>query len=170
MADSQTLQTALATAAPKLSVPFEELTIQVLRDLPAEQLHAIQRFQESLNKELKALGAMLHAALVARYEEQARADLQVAAKESGTVNLHDGDMKVKVEVKKSVEWDQEQLAVIAERIAAAGDDPAEWIDTKLSVSESKFKAWSRAMQDTFAPARTVKAAKSSITLARGEDL
>lgn len=131
-------------------------------------LHQLQRFHQALKDELNALGAILHAALVARYEEAAKAELLAKAKESGTVNLRDGDLKVKVEVKKTIEWNQEQLAVIAERIAAAGDDPRGWIDAKLSVSESRYKAWSRAMQETFAPARTVKTGKSSITLSRGE--
>ena len=100
--------------------------------------------------------------------KQARAALLDSAKESGTINLHDGALKVKVELKKTVEWDQDQLKQIAERIAAAGDDPAEYIDVRYAVPEKKYGAWPQAMRETFAPARTVKTAKSTITLVPGK--
>ena len=50
-------------------------------------------------------------------------------------------------------------ARLADAIATIRDewegDPAEYVETKLSVSETKFNAWPSAVHDLFAPARTV---------------
>ena len=62
------LQTAIS-ACLALPVPYAELSAQVIRDLPVELLHQLQRVHQALKDEQGALGAMLHAALVARYEE-----------------------------------------------------------------------------------------------------
>lgn len=164
----QQLNAALERINIGLPVPYTELSPQVLNAQSVEVLFKVQSLERTIKNVLGALSGVIHAAKVARYEEQAKAQLLDQGKESGTIHLHDGDLKVKVELKKTVSWDQEQLAVIAERIAAAGDDPREWIDAQLSVSESKYKAWSQAMRETFAPARTVKTAKSTITLVRRE--
>jgi hypothetical protein len=56
------------------------------------------------------------------------------------------------------------LAIIAQRLAAAGEDPAEFIDVKYSVSERKYGAWPQALRSQFESARTLKPSKPKFTL------
>ena len=53
---------------------------------------------------------------------------------------------------------------MAERIVASGDKVEDYIDIKLSVSESRYTNWPTALQEQFAAARTVEEGKPSITL------
>jgi hypothetical protein len=105
------------------------------------------------------------AALDDLYGDDARAQLLDAGKDTGTTHLTDGDLAITVEIKKSVSWDQDELAAIAQRIASNGDDPAEYIDVKYSVSERKFAAWPETLRRPFEAARTLKPAKPAFRLA-----
>jgi hypothetical protein len=79
--------------------------------------------------------AKFDAALEAAYGEQARAARLEAGKDFGVVHLKDGLLRVTVDVPKRVSWDQAQLAAIARRIAAAGENE-DYLDVEFSVSES----------------------------------
>lgn len=68
----------------------------------------------------------------------------------GTVTID----RIKFNVPKKVEWDQDKLAALYSEI---GETAPEYIDTKYSVSETKYKSWPSAIADQFEPARTVKA-------------
>ena len=74
-------------------------------------------------------------------------------------------MRITADLPKKVDWDQKQLAAIHERIAASGDNPAEFIETSFHVSETKFNAWNQSLKDAFIPARTVKTGKPDFRLA-----
>ena len=69
---------------------------------------------------------------------------------------------------KKVEWSQEDLKTIRERIAAANDNPDDYIEVSLNVPERKFTAWPESIQSTFAPARTVKPGSVSVKVTRKE--
>lgn len=76
----------------------------------------------------------------------------------GTHSAEVDGFKVKVTIGKNVSWDQEQLAWIRERIEGA----IEFVDVKLSVSETKYNAWPEAWRGVFEPARTVKPSKPKV--------
>ena len=65
---------------------------------------------------------------------------------------------------KRVEWDQAKLGEMVARIRAAGDDPAEYVETAFKVSERKYGAWPAAIRDGFEAARTVKPGKATFRL------
>lgn len=69
---------------------------------------------------------------------------------------------------KRVEWDQKKLAQMAQNISDSGEDPAEFIDTKLSVSERKYGALPTSWREGFEPARTVGFGKASFKLEAAE--
>jgi hypothetical protein len=54
------------------------------------------------------------------------------------------------------------------RIRAAGDDPAEYVETTFRVSERKYAAWPTAIREGFEAARTVKPGKPIFRLVLGE--
>lgn len=113
---------------------------------------------------LKQLRAKLDAAKLQRYGEQARAALRDSGRDFGTAHVNDGALHVKYELPKKVTWSQAILKEMAERIVASGDKLEDYIDIKLSVSESRYTNWPTALQEQFAAARTVEEGKPSITL------
>lgn len=63
-----------------------------------------------------------------------------------------------------VDWDQVQLSQLVERIEVEGDDPREYVDIALKVSECKYAAWPAQIRSAFAVARTVRPGSPSFKL------
>ncbi|NRP30805.1 MULTISPECIES: hypothetical protein [unclassified Aliiroseovarius] len=139
-----------------------------LAQMPVELLATLQAELDHASKQLKAATARFSAALEVRYANRAAEARRACGKDTGTVRLVDGDYTVVADLPKRVDWDQEKLAQIARNIADSGEDPAEFIDTKLSVSERKYGALPGAWRDGFAPARTVKVGALKVTLEPAE--
>jgi len=159
------LAAALSQSGISLPIPYLDLSAQVIRDLPLENVAALQRFVSDAKSELATLAAMVQTGLELRYADAAKAQLLAKGQDTGTTHLTDGDLGITVEIKKSVSWDQDELAAIAQRIASNGDDPAEYIDVKYSVSERKFAAWPETLRRPFEAARTLKPTKPAFRLA-----
>ncbi|MFT0532411.1 hypothetical protein ACMHYJ_06190 [Castellaniella hirudinis] len=141
-------------------------------DLTRLDVHRLQELILGVDYEiamLKKAKSQVDAALTKRYGEQAQTALAATGRDFGTAHLTDGDVAIKAELPKRVRWDQEKLAEIARRITAAGDTVEDFIDVKLSVSESRYNAWPPTLRDQFTPARTVEAGKPTFTLTSGED-
>lgn len=113
---------------------------------------------------LKQLRVKLDAAKLQRFGEQARAALRESGRDFGTAHVNDGALHVKYELPKKVTWNQAILKEMAERIVASGDKIEDYIDVKLSVSESRYSNWPTTLREQFASARTVEEGKPSITL------
>ncbi|MFP4571318.1 hypothetical protein [Rhodosalinus sp.] len=132
------------------------LSPQEIAALPVELLAILQREIDERLKRDKAAKTRLDAALTVRYATRAAEERQAQAKDTGTVRFDDGDFAVVADLPKRVEWDQSRLAAMVERIRAAGDDPAEYVDIAFKVPERKYAAWPDAIRQGFEPARTVK--------------
>ena len=100
-----------------------------------------------------------------RYAQQAKALRLAQGKDAGVVHFDDGNVCVTADLPKKVEWDQKRLAELIARIAAAGDNPAEFVETSYRVSETKYQAWQESLRSQFTPARTVKVGKPTYRLA-----
>ena len=70
---------------------------------------------------------------------------------------------------KRVDWDQEKLAAIVERIRAAGDEPAEYVESSFKVAERSYAAWPTAIREGFEPARTVRPGQLGVQLLLAEE-
>lgn len=132
------------------------LSPQEIAGLPVELLAILQREIDERLKRDKAAKTRLDAALTIRYATRAAEERQAHAKDTGTVRFDDGDFTVVADLPKRVEWDQSRLAAMVERIRAAGDDPAGYVDISFKVPERKYAAWPDAIRQGFEPARTVK--------------
>ena len=146
-----------------LNMPIGELAqmpVELLASLQAELAHA--------TKQLKSATARFNSALEVRYATRASEARRACGKDTGTVRLADGDYTVVADLPKRVDWDQEKLAQFAQNIADSGEDPAEFIDTKLTVSERKYTALPDAWRKGFEPARTVKVGALKVTLEPNE--
>jgi len=146
-----------------LNLPAGELAL-----LPVELLAALQGELDHAAKQLKSASAKFNAALDVRYATRAAEARRACGKDTGTVRLIDGDYTIVADLPKRVDWDQEKLAEIAANIADGGEDPAEFIDTKLSVSERKYGALPESWRKGLEPARTVRTGTLKVTIEPNE--
>ena len=140
------------------------MTVAQLAAAPIQDFLDAERNVDEAIAFLKPLRAKLDAAKLQRYGEQARTVLRDSGRDFGTAHVSDGALHVKYELPKKVTWSQPILKEMAERIVASGDKVEDYIDLKLSVSESRYTNWPPALQQQFAAARTVEEGKPTITL------
>lgn len=140
------------------------MTVAQLAAAPIQDFLDAERNVDEAIAFLKPLRAKLDAAKLQRYGEQARTVLRDSGRDFGTAHVNDGALHVKYELPKKVTWSQPILKEMAERIVASGDKVEDYIDIKLSVSESRYINWPPALQQQFAAARTVEEGKPTITL------
>ncbi|KND16036.1 hypothetical protein ADZ37_25275 [Pannonibacter phragmitetus] len=127
-----------------------------IAQLPVDLLAILQREVDERLKQAKAAKARLDGALTIRYATRAEEERRARGKDTGAVRFDDGDFTVVADLPKRVDWDQEQLAEMVERIRAAGDDPSQYVDVTYKVPERKYTAWPEAIRAGFEPARTVR--------------
>lgn len=133
-----------------------DLPPQEIAALPADVLAMLQQESETALKQAKAAKARLDGALVLKYGARAAEARRAIGKDSGTVRLRDGDITVVADLPKRIAWDQVKLGQMVERIRAAGDDVAEYIEVSFKIAERNYAAWPRAIREGFEPARTVR--------------
>ena len=152
-----------------LPTDIAAMSVTELAALPVQQKIEVDRNINEALAWLKKARIKLDAAFDQCYGEQGRQALHESGRDFGTSYVSDGRLRIKFDLPKKVSWDQAQLTQIAERIAAAGDEPRSFLDIKLSVSETRFNAWPRSLQQQFAAARTVEAGKPGFTLTIDEE-
>jgi hypothetical protein len=148
-------------------ISLDELRRMAVGDiaaLPAEQLALLQDEADEALRHAKTACDWLAGAVALKYADRAHAARQAAGKDTGTVRFDDGAVTVIADLPKRVDWDQEKLGVLVERIRAEGDDPAEYVDVAIKVPERKFAAWPSHIRSAFEDARTVRTGKPSFRL------
>lgn len=145
-----------------------QIPAQEIAALPADMLSVLQLETDESFKHIKAIKARLDAALALKYSDLAAEARRLAGKDTGTVRLKDGAITVVADLSKRVDWDQEKLGQMVERIRAAGDDPVEYVEISFKVSERKYAAWPEAIRQGFEPARTVRTGQLGIQLLADE--
>ena len=149
------LAAALSQSGISLPIPFLDLSAQVIRDLPLENVAALQRFISDAKSELATLTNMVQTGLELRFGEAAKAQLLAQGKDTGTTHVLDGEFDVGVEIGKEAKYEPNGLAELVAKIEATGGDPSEYVEIKYSVSEAKFKAWPQTLRAPFEALRTV---------------
>ena len=146
-----------------LNLPVTELAL-----LPPSLLATIQAEIDVASDRMKAVVERFALALEVRYAAHALECRREEGKDTGTTRFDDNGVTVIAELPKRIDWDQAKLAQIAANIASAGEDPAEFIDTKLSVSERKYGALPESWRKGVEPARTVRTGKPKFRLVLNE--
>ena len=132
----------------------------VLDALPIAVLANLQSQAEAHLADASQMVAILHSTFVRRYADGLNG--------FGTTTRTEGDFEIKINVPKRVDWDADQMAKAIETITGWGENPADYVDTKITVSETKYKAWPPAIRDLFTPARTEKAGKPTFKIMEKE--
>lgn len=136
--------------------------------LPADGLALLQDEAEAALRQAKEACEWLDGAIAIRYSDRAQAERRFAGKDTGSVRFADGPVTVVADLPKRVDWDQDKLTTLVERIRADGGDPAEYVDIALKVPERKYAAWPSHIRSAFEDARTVRIGKPSFRLELGE--
>ena len=143
-----------------LAIPASELAKQ-----SSESLFQLKNDAADLLAVAKAIVDHVERALDFKYANQAHQLRLAAGKDTGVVHFDDGRVRITADLPKKIDWDQSRLAEISQRIAANGDNPAEYVEISYRVSEAKFSAWPESLKSAFAPARTLKTGKAGFRLA-----
>ena len=146
------------------------LPVGEIAALPGDDLALLKQEADERLRAAKNLCDWIDGAIALKYGERAQEARRAAGRDTGTVRFRDGPVTVVAELPKRVEWDQEELARIKARIAEAGEDSSEFIDTRLSVSERRFSALPESWRKGFEPARTVRTGKPKFRLLIGEEV
>jgi hypothetical protein len=141
---------------------------QEIAALPVELLAVLQHEIDETSKRTKAAKARLDGALIIRYATRAEELRHLGGNDTGTVRFDDGDFTIIADLPKRVSWDQSKLSAMVERIRAAGDDPAEYVDISFKVPERKYAAWPEGIRKGFEPARTMRPGSLKIALVSQE--
>jgi|TARA_R100001015_G_C4506271_1_gene79316 hypothetical protein len=121
----------------------------------AEKLRQAQKDVHDFNKFLED-----------RYLEKAKEKLNEEGKDFGTANIFDGNQKVKIELRKKVEWDQENLTKFLNGLTP--EEANHLAKFSISVPEAKFANALPTMQEKLKEFRTVSLQGVKVTFEEQE--
>ena len=153
----------IATNHPTLDAA-KYLPVCDLLALPAPHLALLQEEARTALEAAKRLQDWIEGIIAVRYGERAIALRAEQRKDAGTVRFVDGDVTIVADLPKRVEWDQDKLAAVVERIRAAGDNPAEYVEVSYKVAERAYTSWPEHIRTTFTGARTVRTGRATFKL------
>jgi hypothetical protein len=117
------------------------MTVAQLVSLPIRDFMESEGHVDEAIAYLKQLRTKLDAAKAQRYGEQARTALRDSGRDFGTAHISDGPLHVKFELPKKVSWNQKHPEGDCRAHRASGEKVEDYIDIKLSVSESRYTNW-----------------------------
>jgi hypothetical protein len=117
-----------------------------------EQWKAAKQTETNAAAARRKIESEILAANDSEIKNQLDADYQ-----TGTAKIKDDTGTLVLAFPKKVDWDNGKLETLYRSIQAVGENPAEYIEAKFTVAESKYKAWPEHIKNSFTPARTVKA-------------
>ncbi|MBF0097147.1 MAG: hypothetical protein HQM04_10755 [Magnetococcales bacterium] len=132
--------------------------------LPVSELARLQKEVAEAMGQTKLVSDLLDGVFVRRFGDRAATIRRETGKDFGLIRFQDGDVDVAMDLPKRPSWDQGKLAGIVQTIRDSGDDPGQFVEVTLDVSERKYTAWPDNIRRVFEPARTVKAGKPSFKL------
>lgn len=145
-----------------LTEHIQDLAVAEIAELSAPELACLLDDLSAQKAVLRRIEDKLDAALEQRYGARARQCRAEVDRDTGTVRFEDNGFVVIANLPKRVKWDQEKLQHAVEIIRSGwGDDPADYVKTKLDVSEAAFANWPRPVRELFMPARTVETGRPS---------
>lgn len=140
------------------------LTNAELQAVPLPQIAMLLEDADAQKKVVATYIDRLNAELNRRFGTEAQQMRKAEGKDTGVVTLLADGVKVKADLRKQVAWKQSLLAQAVETIKSWGENPADYVDIEVAVSEARFNAWPPAIRKLFEPARTVSTGKPTFKL------
>lgn len=156
-----------------MTLQEQPIDLNVIRHKPITELRKLnpiilQRLIRQVDDDLqraKGLKEFLHDILVEKYKEQAATLRQQTGKDTGIVRLEDQGFTVVCDIPKKVEWDQEKLSRVIEKLTAEGWQRQQLAKVELKVSERTFNELPSGVRAQFEDARTISYGKPSYKFA-----
>lgn len=135
-----------------------------LAALTIEDLELLQEEITALKEAHKTANDFFNDHMFKRFGGIAAGMRMDEGKDSGTVRIDRDGLEIVCELPKKVEWQQDKLADIADKIRTTDEKVEDYMTIEYSVPEKKYTAWPQSIRDAFAPARTMKPGKPSFKI------
>lgn len=136
--------------------------------LKPQTLQTLIRQADDDLRRAKMVKDWLHGILAHKYEDQAATLRQQTGKDTGIIRLEDDGFTVVCDLPKKIEWDQEKLSRIIEKLTAEGWQTQQLAKIELKVSERTFNELPSGTRALFEDARTISYGKPSYKFAVDE--
>lgn len=143
---------------------LDNMAVEDTVALPIDHLAEFQDEIEEAETLWKKRKEALQTALDKRFGETAAKLRLDDGKDAGTVHIPADQWQVDCELTKRVEWDQDKMVAIRDRIARGGGDPFAYMRAKYDMTETAYNALQPEVRAVFIDARTVKPAKPKYTI------
>lgn len=147
---------------------MRHLPISELVKLKPQTLLTLVRQADDDMRRAKMVKDWLHGILARKYEDQAQTFRQQVGKDTGIVRLDDDGVTVICELPKKVEWDQDKLSHIIEKLTAEGWQRQQLAKLEFKISERTFNELPSGVRVQFEEARTITYGKPSYKLSVDE--
>lgn len=155
-----------------MNTPEPPIDLNVMRHKPIGELiklkpQILQTLIRQADDDLrraKMVKDWLHGILARKYEDQAQTLRQQVGKDTGIVRLDDDGVTVICELPKKIEWDQEKLSRVIEKLTAEGWQKQQLAKLEFKVSERTFNELPSGVRAQFEEARTISYGKPSYKL------
>jgi len=141
-----------------------EITQEQFNALPLATIADMTTLLKARGAQIKALSGILTSRSLDRFRAEGLKKL--GEKRFGSATIKNEDCKVKFEVPKEVDWDQDGLAKLAALMREDGEDPATYMTVKYSVSEATFACLPEDIEPIFARLRTESAGTPKVVVTK----
>lgn len=144
---------------------MDKMTAEEVQAIPQDQLVMLIEDLAEKAKVQASRKARLDAEVSRRYLDKATIQRRAENKLTGTVNIIDGEWKVKADLPKKVDWDQAKLREAVKVLETEWEeDPTEYVTIEYSVPEKNYTAWPKKIKKLFEPARTLGTGKPTFKI------
>ena len=136
----------------------------------SSSLSELDIFKQELEKtilEAQEKVKLIKSEIESRYLERAQDKLRQEGKDFGSVTVNDGEYKVKVNIRKRVEWEPGMLIKVLNGMDE--DTARHYVQVKYTVPEAKFNAAPPEIKGALSEARTVFLQGVSVDLERDDN-
>lgn len=145
-----------------------------LKALPVETLRVFQSDLIERANALKADVAIFDMAIGQRLGHLIGAAYDAKPEPFGSVTFTVDGHPIKCAKRKDVHWDQDfmvrtRMAMVAAEPSPVDPDAYMISETEYSVPEERWKTWPEHIRASFLPGRTVKPAKTTVTIGKREE-
>lgn len=120
------------------------------------QLSAERKQAELVLNTAKERLAEVNTEIAERLADVVKMQRQGNNKPDGSVSFTHGGVRIKATRTPRVSWDQNVMRDGVKQLQDMGEDVNEYVDTKLSITERRWKAWPEGVRKIFDGAREVK--------------
>lgn len=147
---------------------LRNMQVSAIAALSGKELAPLQLEADEQLRNSKNLCDWLDRAIALKYGERAKEARRTEGKNTGTIRFNDCGLTIVADLPKRIDWDQHELTELVERIKAEGENPRDYVEVSLKVSERKYAAWPPHIRKVFEPARTVRTGKETFQLISGD--